>query len=337
MAEQTLKHTNWNYRIKIKVIGVGGGSINAIDHIIKEGLSDIDVDFIAAGTDKQALEHSSASNKIQLGINVANGEGVNLDSCKGREAALENFEEIKEILRGAHLVLIVACLGGGTGTGAAPIIAQAAKEIGALTIGITTFPFRFEGSKRTKLANQGLEELKGECNSVVVIPSERLFEVTDKNLGIKESFKHIDDILLQAIGSISNVILSQGKNDLNIDFFDIKIVMNNRGLAFMSAGYATGAKAACGAIKAAIESPLLNDISIDDAMGILVVFEIHPGYPMLEIAEAMDIVEENSNDDSFVMFGTTTSLDMDIDEVKITIIATGFKTMKICLCTRTTY
>jgi cell division protein FtsZ len=244
---------------------------------------------------------------------------------KGREAALESFDDIKTMLEGADIVFISAGLGGGTGTGAAPIIAQAAKEVGALTVSIVTSPFKFEGRKRTKLAKEGLEELKRESDSIIVVPNERLLSIVDKNLGIKESFKMVDDILAQAVGGISKVILSHGENDINLDFADVKTVMSHRGLALMGTGYATGTNAAYDAAKAAIESPLLDNISIDGAMGVLVHFDIHPDYPIMEIGEAMGIVEESADEDASVIFGTTTNDNMDIDEVKITIIATGFE------------
>jgi cell division protein FtsZ len=229
------------------------------------------------------------------------------------------------MLSGADIVFISAGLGGGTGTGAAPIIAQAAKEVGALTVSVVTSPFRFEGRKRAKLAKEGLEELKRESDSIIVVPNEKLLSIVEKNLGIKESFRMVDDILAQAVGGISKVILSHGENDINLDFADVKTVMSHRGLALMGAGYATGTNAAYDAAKAAIESPLLDNISIDGAMGVLVHFDVHPDYPIMEIGEAMGIIEESADEDAAVIFGTTTNSNMEIDEVKITIVATGFE------------
>jgi len=308
---------------KIKAIGVGGGGGNMINHMIQEGITAIDL--IVANTDAQALESSLAPFKMQLGINATRGLGAGMIPDKGREAALESFEDIKATLEGADIVFISAGLGGGTGTGAAPIIAQAAKEIGALTVSIVTSPFKFEGRKRTKLAKEGLEELKRESDSIIVVPNEKLLSIVEKNLGIKESFRMVDDILAQAVGGISKVILSHGDNDINLDFADVKTVMGHRGLALMGAGYATGANAAYDAAKAAIESPLLDNISIDGAMGVLVHFDIHPDYPIMEIGEAMNIVEESADEDASVIFGTTTNENMEIDEVRITIVATGFE------------
>ena len=308
---------------KIKPIGVGGGGGNMINHMIDEGVSGIDL--IVANTDAQALDTSMAPFKIQLGINATRGLGAGMMPEKGREAALESFDEIKALLAGSDIVFISAGMGGGTGTGAAPIVAQAAKEVGALTVSIVTSPFKFEGRKRTKLAKMGLEELKRESDSIVVIPNEKLLTIVEKNLGIKESFRLVDDVLSQAVGGISNVILSHGPNDINLDFADVRTVMKHRGLALMGAGSSVGAGAAYDAAKAALESPLLDNISISGAMGVLVHFDIHPDYPILEISKAMEIIEENADEEAAVIFGTTTSPDNNPEEVRITIVATGFE------------
>jgi len=307
---------------KIKAIGVGGGGGNMINHMINEGITGIDL--IVANTDAQALETSLAPFKIQLGLNATRGLGAGMVPDKGREAALESFEEIKAMLAGADIVFISAGMGGGTGTGAAPIVAQAAKEAGALTVSVVTSPFKFEGRKRSKLAKIGLEELKRESDSIVIIPNEKLLTIVEKNLGVKESFRLVDDILSQAVSGISNVILSHGPGDINLDFADVKTVMSHRGLALMGAGKSIGASAAYDAAKMALESPLLDNISISGAMGVLVHFHIHPEYPILEISKAMDIIEENADEEASVIFGTTTSTDLEQDEVRITIIATGF-------------
>jgi len=307
---------------KIKAIGIGGGGGNMINHMIQEGINSIDL--IVANTDAQALDSSLAPYKMQLGMNATRGLGAGMVPEKGREAALESFEDIKTMLDGSDIVFISAGLGGGTGTGAAPIIAQAAKEVGALTVSIVTSPFKFEGRKRTKLAKEGLEELKRESDSIIVVPNEKLLSIVEKNLGLKESFRMVDDILAQAVGGISKVILSHGDHDINLDFADVKTVMGHRGLALMGTGYSTGSSAAYDAAKMAIESPLLDNISIDGAMGVLVHFDIHPEYPLNGISEAMDIIYDSADEDADVIFGTTTNEEMEIDEVKITIVATGF-------------
>ena len=307
----------------IKAIGVGGGGGNMINHMVEQKIAGIDL--ISANTDAQALDSSLAPYKIQIGKNVARGRGCGMVPDRGRESAIESFEEIKESLTGSDLVFIASGLGGGTGTGAAPVVAQAAKEVGALTVAVVTTPFKFEGRKRTKLANQGLEELKKESDSIIVIPNERLLSVVDKTLGVKESFRLVDDVLSQAVSGISNVIISHSASDINLDFADVKTVMSHKGLALMGVGHATGQNAAYDAAIQAISSPLLGDISIDGAKGVLVHFNIHPDYPILQISEAMNTVEEYADEDASVIFGTTTNEDMPEDEVSITIIATGFE------------
>ncbi len=308
---------------KIKAIGVGGGGGNMINHMINEGVSGIDL--LVANTDAQALDASLAPYKMQLGMNVTKGLGAGMKPEVGKAAAEESYDNIKTMLNGADLVFISAGLGGGTGTGAAPIIAQAAKEVGALTVAIVTSPFAFEGRKRKRLAKAGLEELKKESDSIIVVPNERLLSIVEKNLGMRDSFRLVDNVLAQAVSGISNVILSHGANDINLDFADVKTVMSHRGLALMGVGESQGNSAAYDAAKTAIESPLLDNLSIDGAMGILVHFHIHPDYPLAEISEAMDIVEENADEDANIIFGTTTSEEFPLDEVKLTIIATGFE------------
>ena len=306
----------------IKAIGVGGGGGNMINHMVGQKISGISL--IAANTDAQALDSSLAPYKIQIGKNVSRGRGCGMVPEKGKEAAQEAYEDIKEAISGADLVFIAAGLGGGTGTGAAPVVAQAAKEIGALTVAVVTTPFKFEGRKRTKLAMEGLEELKKVSDSIIVIHNERILSIAEKNLGVKESFKLVDDVLAQAVSGISNVIISHSPSDINLDFADVRTVMSYKGLALMGVGHATGANAAYDAATEAISSPLLGDISIKGAQGVLVHFHIHPDYPLLQISEAMNTIEEYADEEASVIFGTTTDVSMAEDEVKITIVATGF-------------
>ena len=307
----------------IRVIGVGGGGGNMINHMMREGIQNIDL--LVANTDIQALNSSLAPFKLQIGISSTRGLGAGMVPEKGKESALESFDAIKSLLEGSDLVFIAAGLGGGTGTGAAPVIAQAAKEIGALTVGIVTSPFIFEGRNRKKIAKTGLEELKKEADSIIIIPNERLLSIVDKKLGVRDSFKLVDDVLSQAVGGISNVILSHSENDINLDFADVKTIMSHKGLALMGVGSSIGDCAAEKAAKVAIESPLLDDLAIDGAMGILVHFYIHPDYPLTEISSAMITIEENADEDANIIFGTTTNSDCGEDEVKITIVATGFE------------
>ncbi|WP_200762193.1 cell division protein FtsZ [Nitrosophilus alvini] len=318
-VEETKNITGAN----IKAIGIGGGGGNMIGHMINQGVKGIEL--LVANTDAQALASSEAHVKIQLGEKTTRGLGAGMIPDKGKEAALESYDEIKERLVGADIVFIASGMGGGTGTGAAPIIAQAAKEVGALTISVVTKPFKFEGRKRARLAEEGLNELKKESDSIVVIPNDKLLAIVEKNLGIKESFKIVDDVLARAVSGISGVILSYGHNDINLDFADVKTVMSHRGLALMGVGESQGSNSAYEAIKSAIESPLLDNMSINGAMGVLVHFNIHPDYPLVDISEAMDIVYESADEDAHVIFGTTTDENMEPDRVKITIVATGFE------------
>lgn len=312
---------------KIKVIGVGGGGGNMVDHMIKEGISGIDL--IVANTDAQAVNASLAHTKLQLGEKKTKGLGAGMKPEIGKEAAKESYEEIYSALENADIVFVASGFGGGTGTGAAPIIAQAAKETGALTVSVVTKPFAFEGKKRMKLAELGLEELRKECDSIVVIPNEKLLSIVDKNMGIKDSFKIVDDVLSRAVGGMSAVILSCGQNDINLDFADVKTIMSHRGMALMGVGEASGEDAAIEAMKDAIESPLFDNMTINGAMGVLVHFHIHPNCPLSQINEAMNIVHESVDEDADVIFGTTTTDMIDVDTVKITIVATGFEKEKV--------
>lgn len=243
----------------------------------------------------------------------------------GKDSAIESYDAIKSALDGADIVFISAGLGGGTGTGAAPIVAQIAKEIGALTISIVTKPFKFEGKQRLKLAEAGLAELKKESDSIVVIPNDKLLSIIDKKLGIKDSFKIVDSVLAQAVSGTSGVILSSGENDINLDFADLQTVMSHKGMALMGVGEHQGENAAYEAIKAAIESPLLDNMSINGAMGVLVHFSMHPSFSMIELSDAMEVVHESAHEDAEVIWGTSTNENIPEDYIKITIVATGFE------------
>jgi len=323
MGGFTVEEAKNVYGAKIKVIGVGGGGGNMVNHMIKEGVSGIDL--IVANTDAQALDNSKATVKIQLGEKKTKGLGAGMVPEVGRESALESYEEIKTALEGADIVYVASGLGGGTGTGAAPIIAQAAKEVGALTVSVVTKPFMFEGRKRKKLAEAGLEELKKESDSIVVIPNDKLLSIIEKDLGIKDSFKIVDNVLGRAVSGMSQVVLSSGDSDINVDFADVKTVMSHRGMALMGVGESSGQGAASEAVKSAIESPLLDNMSINGALGVLIHFHIPPTCPLSDISEAMEIVYESADEDADVIFGTTTDDGMADDSVKVTIVATGFE------------
>ena len=308
---------------RIIAVGVGGGGGNMIGHMLKEGVSGIEMMLI--NTDAQVLNENSAASKIQIGAKLTKGLGAGMKPSIGKDSALENYEDIRAALEGADIVFISAGLGGGTGTGAAPVVAQIAKEVGALTISIVTKPFMFEGRKRLKLAESGLEELKKESDSIVVIPNDKLLSIIDRKLGMKESFKIVDSVLAQAVSGTSGVILSSGDNDINLDFADLQTVMSHKGMALMGVGEHSGDNAAYEAIKAAIESPLLDNMSINGAMGVLVHFSMHPDFPMIELAEAMNVVHESAHEDAEVIWGTSTDANLAEDYVKITIVATGFE------------
>jgi len=308
---------------RIVAVGVGGGGGNMIGHMVKEGVKGIEM--IMVNTDSQALNQQENIKKIQIGAKLTGGLGAGMKPEIGRESAIENYEDIKSALEGADIVFISAGLGGGTGTGAAPVVASIAKELGALTVSVVTKPFNFEGRKRAKLAEIGLEELKKESDSIVVIPNEKLLSIIDKTLGLKESFKIVDSVLAQAVNGTSGVILSSGESDIILDFADLKTVMSHTGMALMGVGEFQGDNAAYEAIKAAIESPLLDNMSINGAMGVLVHFKISPNFPTLRISEAMNVVNETAHEDADIIFGTSTDETLADDYVKITIVATGFE------------
>jgi cell division protein FtsZ len=307
---------------KVAVIGVGGGGCNMVNHMIKEGSHK--VDLIVSNTDLQTLNTSSAPKKIQLGAKLTKGLGAGMKPEVGRDAAIESYEDIKKALAGADIVFIAAGLGGGTGTGAAAIVAGAAKELGALTVSVVTKPFRWEGRKRAGLANLGFEELKKTSDSILVISNDRLMEIIDHNIGMKDSFKIVDNVLYQAVNGMSEVILNPGNSDINVDFADIKTIMQHRGLALMGIGKSKGEDAAQKALQDAIESPLLDKMSLNGAKGILIHFNINPQVSMFAIGNIMDKINDTLNSDAEVIFGTTSNSELAPDEVKITIVATGF-------------
>ncbi|PPK62960.1 cell division protein FtsZ [Malaciobacter marinus] len=308
---------------KISVIGVGGGGCNMINHMIQEGTHKIDL--IAANTDLQVLNISRAPKKIQLGVKLTKGLGAGMKPEVGRDSAVESYEDIKNALKGTDIIFIAAGLGGGTGTGAAAIIAKAAKEVGALTVSVVTKPFTWEGKKRAGLANLGLEELKKVSDSIIVVPNDRLLDIIDENVGMKDAFKIIDNILYQAVNGMSEVILNPGNSDINTDFADVKTIMQHKGMALMGIGRAKGEDAALRALEDAIDSPLLDKVSLSGAKGILIHFNIHPQVSLFAINNVMGSIHDNIDSNAEIIFGTTTDSTLQTDEVKITIVATGFE------------
>jgi cell division protein FtsZ len=310
---------------KIKAIGVGGGGSNMINHMIKAGVKGIEL--YVANTDAQALHTSLAPNKIQLGLKLTKGLGAGMKPDTGKESALEAHEEIRAALDGADIVFIAAGLGGGTGTGAAPVIASIARELGILTISVVTKPFKFEGKKRLKFADSGLEDLKRESDSIVVIPNERLLSVIDRSMGMKDSFKLVDSVLSNAVTGTSGVILDTGcGDDINVDFADLRTVMSYKGLALMGMGDYTGENSPFEALQLAVESPLLDNLSINGAMGVMVHFQMHPSVSLFELSGAMEeIINESVDEDADVIFGTSVNTELAENQVIVTLVATGFE------------
>lgn len=302
----------------IKVIGVGGGGGNAINSMIAAGVKG--VEFIAANTDLQALNANLATTKIPLGDRMTNGLGAGAKPEIGRDAALEDTERLRKILAGADMVFVTAGMGGGTGTGAAPVISAIAREIGALTVGVVTKPFAFEGRRRMRQAIEGIEELTGKVDTLITIPNERLLSVTGSGVTAVDAFKLADDVLVNAVRGISDLMVVSGF--INVDFADVKAVMQNMGKALMSTGQASGEDRAIKAARQAISSPLLEDQSIDGATGILLNITGGPNVTLAEINQAASLIHEVADPDANIIFGSAIDPSLG-DEVRITVIATG--------------
>ncbi len=303
---------------KIKVIGLGGGGSNAVDRMIEMGLKG--VEFVAVNTDTQALMRSQAPVRIRIGERLTRGLGSGGDPEIGRKAAEESLEELREVVKGADMVFITAGMGGGTGTGASPIVAQLAREEGALTIGVVTKPFAFEGSRRRRIAEEGVAELAKNVDTLIVVPNDRLLQLADKKMTMLEAFRLADDVLRQGIQGISELITVPGL--INLDFADVRSVMKEGGNALMSIGYGSGENRAVEAAEAAIHSKLL-DISIDGARGVL--FNVTGGQDLTlhEVYAAAEMIQRAAHDDANIIFGAVLDESMG-DEIRITVIATGF-------------
>jgi cell division protein FtsZ len=304
---------------RIKVVGVGGGGGNAVNRMIEAGIEGIE--FLVANTDLQALKRSRAPIKIQLGSRLTKGLGAGADPTVGREAALEDTEKIIEVLEGADMVFVTTGLGGGTGTGGAPIIASLATELNALTVAVVTKPFHFEGRRRMLQAEQGLRELRESVDTVITIPNERLLHTVERNVSLADSFKVADDVLRQAVQGISDLITVPGL--INLDFADVKAIMAGMGLALMGAGRASGENRAMEATQQAISSPLLEEATIEGAKGVLINITGGPDLTLYEVNEASSIIREAADENANIIFGAVIDETMR-DEMKITVIATGF-------------
>jgi cell division protein FtsZ len=304
---------------KIRVVGVGGGGCNAVNTMIAAALDR--VDFIAANTDIQALAANKSSTKIQIGQTLTKGLGAGANPEMGREAALESREQIAAALEGADMVFVTAGMGGGTGTGAAPIIADIAKSLGCLTVGVVTKPFHFEGNKRRKQAEQGLVELKAAVDTLITIPNQRLLSLSGAPMPLLDTFKRADEVLLNAVQGISDLIQYHGY--INVDFADVKTIMSDKGLALMGTGRAAGDKRALMAMQQAIASPLLEDVTIDGATGLLINITGGRDMTLQEVNEALTLVHDAADPEAEIIFGSLID-DTVSEEIKITIIATGF-------------
>ena len=304
--------------VDIKVIGCGGGGVNAVNNMVDLGISG--VDFVALNTDAQALITSPANIKLDIGRNVTKGLGAGSDPELGRAAAEENFEDIKDIVFGTDMVFVTAGMGGGTGTGSAPIVAKAAKEVGALTIGIVTTPFNFEGKQRMSKALAGIESLKSEVDTIIVIPNDNLLKMLDPDISMKDAFQEVDLILLKGIAAITDLITTPGI--INVDFADVKKIIKDAGTAFMGIGVGEGKDRAAEAAEQATTSPILST-SLKGAKGVLLSIASSSSITMGEVNYIATAVSEDAHEDANIIFGTVVDESLD-DQIRVTVIATGF-------------
>ncbi len=304
---------------RIVVVGVGGGGGNAVSTMIRAELAG--VDFISANTDSQAIGTSLAPVKVQLGCSLTKGLGAGANPEVGRKAALEQEDILREELGGADMVFVTAGMGGGTGTGAAPVIARICKDLGALTVGVVTKPFGFEGRRRLRQAEEGIRELRAACDTLIVIPNQRLIEIASRSTTAREAFKKADDVLLHAVRGISQIITEPGT--INVDFADVRTIMSEMGMAMMGHGAGYGDSRAIDAATNAISSPLLEDISIHGARGVLVNITASEDFGIQELNEAVDLIQTQAHEDANIIVGLVHDTNLE-DEVRITVIATGF-------------
>nr|BFD30575.1 hypothetical protein GTC16762_01930 [Pigmentibacter ruber] len=324
MSERAEKNNKYSSNAIIKVIGVGGGGGNALNTMIESGLSG--VEFIAANTDVQALQSNLAPIKIQLGRELTKGLGAGANPEVGRNAALEDKAILQEVLSGADMVFVTGGMGGGTGTGAAPIIAQVARELGALTVGVVTKPFSFEGKRRKQQSEHGIQSLRQSVDTLITIPNQRLLSIAPPEMSMLEGFKLADEVLLNAVKGISDIINIPGR--VNVDFADVKTIMSEMGMALMGIGTATGPNRAAEAARAAINSPLLEDIDIEGATGILINITGTSSMTLHEISEASTLIQEAAHEEANIIFGAVIDENMG-DTIRVTVIATGFDQARV--------
>jgi cell division protein FtsZ len=303
---------------QIKVVGIGGGGSNAVDRMIQTGVDG--VEFVALNTDAQALGHSTAPVRLRIGDKITRGLGAGGDPSRGHKAAQESVEEVAEVLRGADMVFVTAGMGGGTGTGGAPVVAKAARDMGALTVGVVTKPFTFEGSRRMRLAMEGIEALRQQVDTLIVIPNDRLLQIVDPKASMREAFLAADDLLRQGIQGISDLITGTGL--VNVDFNDVRSIMGNGGSALMAIGIGQGERRAVDAATMAVNSKLL-DVSIDGAKGALFNIKGSEGMTLFEVYDAAEIIRQMVDPEANIIFGAAIEESLE-DEIQITVIATGF-------------
>ena len=308
----------------IKVIGVGGGGGNALEHMVQNEIEG--VDFICANTDAQALRKSSATTQLQLGTEITKGLGAGADPNVGRQAAQEDRERIQEVISGADMIFIAAGMGGGTGTGAAPIVAEVAKEMGILTVAVVTKPFPFEGGKRLKIANDGIDELGQHVDSLITIPNEKLIAVLGKEMSLLNAFKAANDVLLGAVQGIAELITREGM--INVDFADVRTVMSEMGMAMMGTGKATGENRGIEAARHAVSSPLLEDVDLSGARGVLVNITAGLDMTIQEFEDVGNTIKDFASDNATVVVGTVIDPEM-TEELRVTVVATGLGAEKV--------
>lgn len=320
----SIEEIEQNNEVKITAIGVGGGGSNAINHLRIHGIYD-NIQLIAVNTDKQHLDNTESHKKILIGERITRGFGAGMDSSVGKKSAEESYDQILDAIKDSNIVFVATGLGGGTGTGAAPIIAKAAQESGALTIAVVTKPFNWEGKKKQEIAEEGVKELKEYADAIIVIPNQKLLATVDKQLGMRDSFRLVDNILAQAVNGISSIILKTSNGGVNTDYADLEKVMQYKGLALIGIGDKSGTDSAVEAIREAIESPLLDNISINGAKGAIAYYEINENYPINMISEANTAIEQQLDPDAIFKFGIAYNNELPNDQIKATLVVTGFE------------
>ena len=318
-----IERESTRHEVKIKVVGIGGGGTNMINRIVQDH-SDLPITLIAMNTDANHLENSLPKVKLQLGEELTKGLGAGMDPEVGEKAALESEEQIKALLKDTDIVLLVTALGGGTGTGATPIVANVAKSMGILTISMVTFPFEYEGVKKEKRANRGLEIIEQYSDCVIVILNDKLLTTIDRSVGTRGALQLVNDVVVRGVNALCSMITSNNTGDVHIDFADLKKIMEHKGKALMGISEKSGENSALQALKEALESPLLEEVTINSATGVLIHFLIHPDYPLLDMTAATQYIKGHTAEEVDFKWGMSIDEGMDISCVKVTVIATGF-------------